>query len=238
MRSFILTADDFGRSPEVNAAIERWHKAGALQRAGLMINERSVDEAREISRRNPSLRVGLHLTLCDGLASDGSQLPPTPFQAGMLYAFNPKRRAWLREEIESQFARFVAMGFPPHYWDGHTHLHLHPLVLSLTLPIAAKYGFRHTRLVREPGLPGLLPWIFSMLSKRALPLLKQNDIGAADAVFGLRKSGRMDAVEFERALRDAPDGVTEIYFHPGAESLLPKPEWVAEKFAGKPPAFQ
>lgn len=230
MRSFILTADDFGRSPKVNAAIEQWHRAGALHRAGLMVNEPHVEEAREIARRNPILQVGLHLTLCDGLASDGSQLPGTPFQAGMLYAFHPGRRAWLQQEIESQFARFIAMGFPAHCWDGHAHLHLHPLVLSLTLPIAAKYGFRFTRLVREPGKAGILPWIFSALSNRAVPSLKHHGIGYANAVFGLRKTGRMNTEEFERAHQGAPDGITEIYFHPGAENDLPEPQWVAAKF--------
>ena len=41
----ILTADDFGRSPEVNAAIALWAKAGALTQASLMVNESAAPAA-------------------------------------------------------------------------------------------------------------------------------------------------------------------------------------------------
>ena len=37
LKTLILTGDDFGRSAEVNAAIERYHAAGALTHASLMV---------------------------------------------------------------------------------------------------------------------------------------------------------------------------------------------------------
>ncbi len=37
----ILTADDFGLSPEVNAAVERAHRDGVLTAASLMVGERA-----------------------------------------------------------------------------------------------------------------------------------------------------------------------------------------------------
>lgn len=232
-RTWILTADDFGRSAEVNAAVERWHRAGALTQASLMVNEACVEEAVTIARRNPELRVGLHLTLCDGRDAKGAALPPSPGWAGVGYAFLPSRRAALQAEIAAQFAKFKALGFAPTYWDGHAHLHLHPTVLALTLPIAREHGFRFVRLVREPGPPAVLPWIFNRLSARAIPLLHAAGIGFADAVFGLRKTGHMDQAEFTRAFNQAPPGVTEIYFHPGAEERLPEPEFVVPPSGGK-----
>ncbi len=226
-RRLILTADDFGRSAKVNAAIERWHRAGALTQASLMVNEPHAAAAVEIARRNPALRIGLHLTLCDGLASDGAPLPSSPAWAGLHYAFRPGARAWLRAEIAAQFARFRALGLPPTYWDGHAHLHLHPVILVITLPIALEHGFRFTRLVREPGPRALLPWIFTRLSAHAEPRLRAAGVGFSDAVFGLRRTGRMDAAEFDRALLHAQKSTIEIYFHPGAEIALPEPEWLA-----------
>jgi predicted glycoside hydrolase/deacetylase ChbG (UPF0249 family) len=224
----ILTADDFGRSPGVNSAIEQWVRAGALTQASLMVNEGHATEAVAIARRLPQLRIGLHLTLCDGRSSDATQLPKSPGWAGMKYAFWPGARAWLKKEIAAQFQKFGEFGLPPTYWDGHTHLHLHPVVMGIAIPLAEAHGFTSTRLVREPGPPALLPWIFHQLSERVRPRLHAAGIGFTDSVFGLRRTGRMNQAEFDRAFAWAPRGSLEIYFHPGAEKLLPDPRWVAE----------
>jgi predicted glycoside hydrolase/deacetylase ChbG (UPF0249 family) len=235
LRRLLLTGDDFGRSPEVNAAIESWHRAGALHQAGLMVNEAHAGEAVEIARRNPALRVGLHLALCDGRASDGSTMVRSPGIAGLRFALFPGAREWMRREVAAQFARFRALGFPPTAWDGHMHLHLHPAVFAATLPVAREHGFVSTRLVREPGPPALLPWIFSLLSRRAEPALRAAGIDFTDAVFGLRKSGRMDLGEVDRALRHATNRSVEIYFHPGAEMFLKDPSAVAGRVGSAAP---
>lgn len=228
MTSLILTADDFGRSEAVNHAIAAWARAGVLTQTSLMVNEPAAEAAIQLAREEfPAATIGLHLTLCDGLASDGTRLAATPAAAGMKYAFWPGARAWLQKEIAAQFQRFADLGMRPTYWDGHTHLHLHPVVMDIALPIAAQFGFRFTRLVREPGPPALIPWIFQQLSKRAAPKLKAAGIGYADAVFGLRNTGKMSARDFEQAI--AFNGTLEIYFHPGADPQLPSPEWVAER---------
>jgi predicted glycoside hydrolase/deacetylase ChbG (UPF0249 family) len=231
-----VVGDDFGRSAEVNLAIERWHRAGALDCASMMVNEPGAVDAVAVARRNPSLQVGLHLTLCDGRASDGTTMRRSPAVAGLRFAFFPGARAWMRREVRAQFARFCEFGLPPGRWDGHMHLHLHPAVLGATIPIAVEFGFRSTRLVCEPGPPALLPWIFSLLSRRATPLLRSAGIGFAEKVFGLRKSGRMDVAEIDRALRCAEKERTEIYFHPGAERNLTDPAQVAARLRLASPA--
>jgi chitin disaccharide deacetylase len=223
----VITGDDFGISPAVNEAVEVYHRAGALHQASLMVAENHVEQAVAIARRNPDLRVGLHLSLCDGLATENSALtntsrhfPKSPALAGMRYAFDPRLRDPLRSEIRRQFERFLALGFPPSYWDGHTHLHLHPVIFELTLPIARELGFSFTRLVREPGPFGLIPWIFERLSARAVPELERAGIGYADHVVGLRNTGRMTEAVFRSAMGKAK-GLTEMYFHPGAECEPP-----------------
>ena len=207
MKTLILTADDFGRSPTVNAAIERLHRAGLLTQASLMVEEAHVPEAIEIARRNPQLRVGLHLTLCS----------ESPAWAGLRYFFDARTHRALGAAIRAQFEHFCALGFPPTYWDGHFHLHLHPTILRFTLPIAAEFGFRQTRLVREPGPPALLPWIFARLSQSVAPALTAQGVHFTDHVFGLRKTGRMTTSVVARILENLPDGTSELYLHPGAE---------------------
>ena len=224
LKHLILTADDFGRSAAINAAIEQAHRARFLTQASLMVNEPAAEDAVRIAQRNPQLCVGLHLTLCAGRAARTSpltnaqgNLSAPPALAGLRYFFSPALAALLREEIRAQFERFRALGFSATYWDGHAHLHLHPTILRLTVPIAREHGFRFTRLVREPGPPALLPWIFQALSRAAIPLLEKHGIGFADHVFGLRRTGRMTTATIARILEMLPDGLSELYFHPGAE---------------------
>jgi chitin disaccharide deacetylase len=228
--SIVITGDDFGISREVNDAIEAYHRAGALHQASLMVAEKHVDHAVEIARRNPKLRVGLHLTLCDGHATETSALTDdhgrfvtSPVFAGLRYACDPRLRKPLGQEIRRQIERFVALGFPPTYWDGHTHLHLHPVILRLTLPIALEFSFNFTRVVREPGPLRLIPWIFERLSAAAILTLQKSRIRFSDRVFGLRHTGNMTEAAFREAISCA-GGTTEIYFHPAAERSAPSPE--------------
>ena len=228
MKHLIVTADDFGHNQQINAAIERAHRAGFVTQASLMVNEPAAADAVEIAARNPALRVGLHLTLCAGRAAQISaltdecgNLPASPARAGLRYAFLSALAKPLRDEIRAQFVRFHALGFAPVYWDGHAHLHLHPTVFRLTLPVALEHGFRAMRLVREPGPFAPVPWIFQRLSRAALPHLAKHGVRFTDRVFGLRASGRMTTAVIARQLGQLPDGTSELYFHPGAEPAEP-----------------
>ncbi len=220
MKTLILTGDDFGRSARVNEAVERCHAAGVLTQASLMLNEPHAEEAARIAKRHPGLCIGLHLTLCAGRASQISALTdasgnfePSPAKAGLRYFFRPSLLPALTAEIRAQFEKFRTLGFAPTYWDGHTHLHLHPTIFRLTLPIAREHGFRFTRLLREPRPRSLLGHIFAALSARVVA----KDIGHADQVCGLRETGRMTNTALHRLIERMPNGLTEIYFHPGAE---------------------
>jgi hopanoid biosynthesis associated protein HpnK len=234
MKCLLVTGDDFGRSTKINEAIDEYHAAGALTQASLMVNETAVDEAARIARRNPELCVGLHLTFCDGPAAHISALTDrrgnlrsSPAAAGLQIAFSKAAQAALEGEIERQFSAFLALGFPATYWDGHHHLHLHPEVLRATLPIAAHYGFKVTRVVREPFPWRPLPAIFHLLSRAAIPLLDEQKVHYADRVFGLTGTGKLDERRIGKILRRLGNGVNELYLHPGAELSLPRPERLA-----------
>lgn len=65
-RRLIVNADDFGRSPSINQAVEEAHQHGILTTASLMVNEPAFEEAVAMARANAALGVGLHLTLSHG----------------------------------------------------------------------------------------------------------------------------------------------------------------------------
>ncbi|MGB8170845.1 MAG: ChbG/HpnK family deacetylase [Chthoniobacteraceae bacterium] len=228
MKHLILTGDDFGRSSAVNEAIERHHQAGLLTQASLMVNELAVEEAVRIARRNPSLCVGLHLTLCAGraarlsaIADEDTRFPASPAIAGLRYAFDPRTAQPLGHEIAEQFARFRELGFGRTYVDGHTHLHLHPIILRALLGPLAAGDFKMLRLIREPGNFTPVALVFRALSATAARPLRRLGIRAADRVFGLADTGRMTAGRLIHLFQQLPEGLSEIYFHPGQEPLEP-----------------
>ena len=66
-KQVIITGDDFGLALPVNEAIEIAYREGVLTTTSLLVGEAAADDAIRRAIRNPGLRVGLHLAVCDGL---------------------------------------------------------------------------------------------------------------------------------------------------------------------------
>ena len=165
-RRVILTADDLGLAPAVNAAIERAHRDGVLTAASLMVGERAAAEAVAIARRNPRLAVGLHLTLTDGTPVLPPERIPALVQAdgrfrddmaglGLALAPRPRRAAQLRAEIAAQFAAFRATGLACDHLNAHKHFHLHPVIAAIAFRAAARR--RRPRRAHPLGAAGAGP---------------------------------------------------------------------------------
>lgn len=252
MRRVIFTADDFGLSPAVNAAVERAHREGVLSSASLMVGAASAAEAVACARRNPGLAVGLHLVVvCGRAVLPFSQIPDLVDEngefttdlvgAGFKYFFVPRVRHQLAAEIRGQFEAFRATGLMLDHVNAHHHMHLHPTVLSLLLEIGADFGMRAVRVLAEPPLLSWLsgergrvsralravllrPW-----SRRVGKQLHRRGIATADRLVGLHDTGRMTAARVVKVLRELPEGTTEIFFHP-ADITLAGP-WPLNKAA-------
>ena len=235
-----MTGDDFGLSLSVNEAIEEAHRGGILTTASLMVGANATADAVERARRTSSLRVGLHLVLVDGLpvlppeavpdlVTGKGELSSHLIRAGISFFSRPKVRQQLEKEIRAQFQAFQNTGLLLDHVNSHHHIHLHPTVLGLLLKVGREYGMRAMRLPYEPpllswlasrkALPGkliawpcLFPWL-TLLRTR----LKEADLCWNNFIFGMNDSGHMHLDLVLRFLRHLPEGVTEIYFHPGVE---------------------
>jgi hopanoid biosynthesis associated protein HpnK len=220
-RALIVTADDFGLHPRVNAAVERAHRDGVLTAASLMVSEPAARDAVERARRLPGLRVGLHLVLADGAATLPHEAIPAlvgtdgrfgdaMVRDGFRFFFLPAVRAQLAREIRAQFDAFAATGLPLDHVNTHKHFHLHPTVLSLILEIGREYGMRAMRLPFEADAPvWLKPWIALVRAR-----LDRAGIAHNDYVVGIAQTGGMDEAALLGALARLPRGVGEIYCHP------------------------
>ncbi len=238
MKKLIITGDDFGLSPEVNKAVEEAHRRGVLTSASLMVGAEAACDAVERAKHLPRLKVGLHLVLVDGspvlppesipdLVDPAGRFSSRLFAAGINLFFRQEVKRQLEKEIRAQFQAFKKTALPLDHVDAHHHFHLHPTVLKLLLKVGREYGMKAVRFPYEPPMPSwrasgkrlvrrfgawlfLLPW--AALVKRRLRLAK---IGSNDFVFGMNDSGHVHLDLVLRLLKYLPEGVTEIYFHPG-----------------------
>ncbi len=223
MRRLIVTADDFGLAVPVNEAVEKAHRRGVLTCASLMAAGAAARDAVARARRLTSLRVGLHVVLVrgapllpphqvPGLVSRRGVFSENLFAAGVRYFLSPRVRTQLEAEIRAQFEWFRATGLELDHVNAHCHVHLHPTVLDLLVAIGREFGLRAVRVPDEPGGPRWLrPWILRMRRRLGSAGLCMNDF-----LLGMRDSGRLDVATAVRLVRQLPEGVTEIYFHPAA----------------------
>ena len=241
-RRLIVNADDFGRSASINQAVIRAHREGILTTASLMVNEPACEEAVALARENPTLGVGLHLTLLcghsalppaevPGLVNPNGEFSNNPAGAGFRYFFQRSLREPLRREIHAQFQKFRATRLPLDHVNGHLHLHLHPTVFRILMADASQLGIKRLRLTFDPfrlnlrAASGHLAYralhvaIFHPLSARARPALAQRGIRHTEAVFGLLQNARVDEAYVGRLLPQLPAGDSELYSHPSLDEF-------------------
>lgn len=237
MRRLVVTGDDFGASAAVNRAIVEAHDRGILTSASLMVTGAAAGEAVSLARARPRLAVGLHLVVIDGrpalspgevprLADAAGRFRENPFTAGLVYQFSRPARRQLEAEIRAQLRLFRETGLPLSHVDGHHHMHLHPVVLETLVALAEEFDIRWIRVPRgeialaleaeRRGAAGKIFWsaVFGLLQRRATDRLRSAGIGFPDRVYGLLMTGRVGERYVLEVLRDAPDGVAELYCHP------------------------
>lgn len=225
MKRLIVTGDDFGRSQDVNAAIETAHRNGILSAASLMVAEEAVQDAVARAKRMPGLRVGLHIAVVHGRSLNfaGGQLPERQIPASVSFAFSSRKRGELAREIEAQFEAFARTGLALDHVNGHCHMHLHPVVRDLILTIGPRYGMRAIRLVAPPrpsharAGARIEHAVVAYWSRAMRRCIDDRHIASNDHLFGLAETGRMSAEALLAILERLPDGVSEIYCHPGGD---------------------
>jgi hopanoid biosynthesis associated protein HpnK len=245
----IVNADDFGRSPTINAAVTRAHREGVLTSASLMVGGAARTEAVALAQTMPDLAVGLHLVLADGpavlppreiphLVNQRGYFPADPVRLGLLYVLSRAARQELAQEITAQFESFLATGLPLSHVDGHLHMHMHPVAWRLLVPLAQQAGARGLRLPRDDLWLGLaydhrqawlkVTWalIFGALSRWGLHRTHGAGLIVTRRVYGLMQSGQMQEAYVLRLLQRLQEPTAEIYFHPDTvigERLGPNP---------------
>jgi hopanoid biosynthesis associated protein HpnK len=239
-RRLIVSGDDFGAAPEVNAGVLRAHRDGILGSTSLMVTGDAAADAVALARATPTLAVGLHVVLAQGrpaappaevpslVAPDGA-FRDAPIASGLRYAWASvagRGRRELARELEAQLAAFAATGLALDHVDGHLNMHLHPMVLPILVALAPRFGVRAVRVSREPLGAALRHdprhavrklfegAVFRTLAALAAPRLRAAGIVFADRVYGMHQTGHVDERYLLALIADLPPGVSELYCHP------------------------
>ena len=250
-----VTADDFGLSHEVNAAVEIAHRDGILTAASLMVGSPGAAEAVKIAKRTRSLKVGLHLTMVEARpVLPPSGIPDLVDNNGFLRAdmgrfgadifFRPSVWRQMKAEIEAQFEAFAKTGLTLDHVNAHKHFHIHPTLARIVIDLAKRYGAGFLRVPSEParivaavdgasaGWTGRVmgPWSAWLRAKA-----RRAGLATPDQVFGLAWSGAMTRERLLALAKRLPPSFTEIYTHPaiasGFEGAAPGYRY-AEELAG------
>ena len=153
----IINADDFGLTPGVNRAIAELHQAGALTSTTLMATGSAFDDAVATARANPTLGVGCHIVLTDGVPVSPPESIPTllgpdrkTFRPSLIDFVQALLRGKINtgdieREAAAQIQKLQHAGIQVTHIDTHKHTHLFPGVLHPLLRLAEQHSVRAIR---------------------------------------------------------------------------------------------
>jgi hopanoid biosynthesis associated protein HpnK len=240
MRALVVNGDDFGLTAGVNAGILDAHARGILTSASLFANAPATADAIAIARRTPTLGVGCHLTLVDGVPMLPSSELPTLAAGGRL---RPTWIAFIRDvvlgriqigeierELTAQVQRLVDAGLTLTHLDSHKHVHAYPPVFAIVGRIARRFGIPAVRVPCEPrpltlvrryaraAGPrrqaienlALVPW-----AARDRSWLRRNGFPPAARFLGRALTGAFTPAALRGLVESLPEGTSELMMHPG-----------------------
>jgi hopanoid biosynthesis associated protein HpnK len=236
----IINADDFGLTRGVNHAVVELHQAGSLTSATLMATGAAFDDAVALARANPTLGVGCHITLTDGipvsppqsistlLGPDGKTFRPSLVDFVQALVRVKISEEQVEREALAQVEKLRGAGIKVTHLDTHKHTHLFPAVTRPLLRVAERCGIGairnpfeerwslalgHGNRVRRLQVK-LLGSLQSRFEQQ--PQIRNARVLTTDGTIGISATGHLDAATLHELLVALPaDGTFELCCHPG-----------------------
>jgi hopanoid biosynthesis associated protein HpnK len=241
MRNLIINADDFGLHTDINQAIIQAHQEGCLTSTSLMPTGNAFSEAVDLSFKNPTLGIGVHLTLvAEKPMLDPAKVKSLVDQDGFFfkdYTVFIKKYVMgtidfneVAAEFTAQIEHIRSTGIAITHLDSHQHLHVLPKITNICLTLAKQYNIKKMRIPEEAyffsggyqtdykriiGKCGL-----TFLASLARQKIRKNHMNGPEHFFGMLAGGHMSEAYVLRILKALPEGTSEIMMHPGLHSKL------------------
>jgi chitin disaccharide deacetylase len=212
LKRLVINADDFGFTRDVNAGIVHCHREGVLTSTTLMANGDAFDDAVRLARETPTLDVGCHLVLVQGLSVvTGRPLPETPHQ--LLIALL-QRQMDVYVELRAQIEKAFSAGIRPTHLDSHKHTHIVPNIFRAVVRLAREFAIPYVRLPLDATVP-LARAPCTLAGRFYRGLARDYHVQMTDHFLGFRLTGGLTEERFAAALMALPEGKTEFMCHPG-----------------------
>jgi predicted glycoside hydrolase/deacetylase ChbG (UPF0249 family) len=236
----IINADDFGLTPGINRAIAELHQAQALTSTTLMATGPAFDDAVAVARANPTLGVGCHIVLTDGVPVSPPESIPTligpdrkTFRPSLLDFVQALLRGKIspddiEREATAQILKLQRAGIKITHLDTHKHTHLFPAVLRPLLRLAEQYSVRAIRHPFEQSwslalghgnrIRRLQVKLLGSLKTRfeCQPQIRSAHVLTTSGTIGISATGNLYGQTLHEILHAMPaEGAFELCCHPG-----------------------
>lgn len=236
----IINADDFGLTPGINRSILELHNAGVLTSATLMATGPAFDDAIAIAIANPTLGVGCHVVLTDGvpasppetistlLGPDGRSFRPSLLDFVQALLRGRIREEEIEREADAQIRKLQHAGITITHVDTHKHSHLFPAVARSLLRVLERAGIPAIRNPFEPAFTQQLAHaglkrrmqirLLNSFESRfqRLPEIRDRKILTTGGTVGVSATGNLNTTPLTQILNSLPtEGTYELVCHPG-----------------------
>jgi predicted glycoside hydrolase/deacetylase ChbG (UPF0249 family) len=231
MKRLIVNADDFGISGKRNAGILEAHRRGIVTSASLIAYAPAFSEAVKLAKACPSLDVGVHLNLSDG----------EPVVLGHRTLVGPDGKFWGKEEArkrakeklfnlaeveretDAQIDVLQQAGVKVWHLDGHQHIHIYGALPDPIGRAAVRRGVRSFRCPADKLRPPVeitaekLKRLeeYRASAHRAAEVYAAFKMRSTEHFAGIGLSGYLTLENLISAIKQLPDGLTELMVHPG-----------------------
>lgn len=205
-KHLIINADDFGLAPGINQAVIDLHQAGVVTSTSLMVNMPGFNDAVKRVRHAPTLGVGLHFNLSEGVPiAPANWIPSLVNHKGEFSNNLGWDESDVMTELKAQMHRLQSAGINPTHIDSHGFIQKRMAVCRPMLILARTLNLPMRRTGWEPDArinshPGVVDKFYSNVyfEDNGESLLLDN-------------------------LHSVPDGTSELICHPGyVDEYLPK----------------
>lgn len=241
-KRLIVNADGFGFTYGNNRGILECLPAGVVRSVSVNANFPAVQDTAALVGQFPNVSVGIHLDLSVGpCVSDPKEIPDLVDGSGQFLTSGFRRKAMkglipheqMVRELSAQVERLTSFSVRLSHWDSHQNQHLYPPFLRAAIEVARRYGIPRMRthdhhlfaaaparkiralahLVTHPKRAAVYAAArWQMIRARRAGMRMADRLITVGLLDGSRKFDRRFWVDLFRFL---PQGVSEVYCHPG-----------------------
>lgn len=195
---FIIHADDFGISSQVNSCIDYCFSNKLISEASIMVNMPAFSHAWTLAKNGGyNDRIGLHLNLTAGvpLTEEIREIPLFCNEDGVFnkrfhvsksgrFLLGSKAERAVRTEIKAQLECFSQLGGAMMQMDSHHHTHTDISIYPIIKELAREYGIRRMRISANVHRVGWMKQIY----KYYVNSMIRRDFKTYDCFDGLNSS--------------------------------------------------